>query len=266
MRLKLELLPRGPYPDVVLVVDVLRATTTAPLLFERGLETLFVTPSMRSARSYASRHELLLIGERDGLPPEGFNYGASPADLSTVDFHGKSAVLTTQNGPSALRVVKGARHVLLASFYNARAVCDAALELAVRDGLEEIAIVCAGQADAESLDDTLTAGFLARRIERAYQTRFGENLELLDAARMSIALLKAFPDPQEGLLQSTAGGILARLGLHEDIAFASLVSQTDMVPALREVTAWEPEPLYRFEALPLEPQNWEPQNLEAGTP
>ncbi len=255
MRLKVELLPRGPYPDVVLVVDVLRATTTVPLLFERGLEQLFITPSLRSTRSYASQHGHLLIGERDGLPPEGFNYGASPADLSKVDFHGKQAVMTTQNGPRALKVVRGARHVLLASFYNARAVCDAALELALRDGLEEIAIVCAGQAESESLDDTLAAGFLARRIERSYQSRVGDGLELRDAARLAMALLRAFPDPQEGLLQSTAGGILSKLGLNEDIAFASLVSQTDMVPVLREVIDWEPEALYRFEPLRLENSN-----------
>lgn len=251
MRLKLELLPRGPYPDVVLVVDVLRATTTAPLLFERGLEALFITPSLRSARSYAGEHGLLLMGERDGLPPEGFNYGASPADLSKVNFQDKRAVMTTQNGPAALSLIEGAKHVLLASFYNARAVCEAALELAVRGGLEEIAIVCAGQAGSESLDDTLVAGFLARRIERSFEARFGESLELRDAARLAIALLRAFPDPQEGLLQSAAGGMLSRIGLHEDIAFASLVSQTQMVPELREVVAWEPEPLYRFEPLDL---------------
>ena len=83
---------------------------------------------------------------------------------------------------------------------------------------------------------------------------------------MSIALLRAFPDPQEGLLQSTAGGILSRLGLREDIAFASLVSQTEMVPALQEVTTWEPEPLYRFEPLRLESPHPEPPHLEPAQP
>jgi 2-phosphosulfolactate phosphatase len=246
MQLSVELLPRGPYSDVVLLVDVLRATTTTPLLFQRGLETLFITPSVRSARSYAQEHDLLLIGERDGLPPEGFNYGASPADLSRVDFHGKRAVMTTQNGPLALPIVSSAKYVLFASFYNARAATDAAVRLATHDHLKQIAIVCAGQAGAESLDDTLTAGFLARRIEHTFP---GEKPELRDAARLAMALLRSFPDPQEALLQSTAGGILSKLGLHEDIAFASLISQTEMVPVLREVIAWEPEPIYRFEPL-----------------
>ena len=40
MRLRVDLLPHGNYPDVVLVVDVLRATTTAVTFLERGAEAL----------------------------------------------------------------------------------------------------------------------------------------------------------------------------------------------------------------------------------
>lgn len=247
MRLKVDLLPRGPYRDVVLVVDVLRATTTVPILFERGLTHLYVTPSLKTARAYAREGGHLLLGERDGLPPEGFNYGASPADLRLVDFSGRTAVMTTQNGPRTLPFVADARVVLLGSFYNARAVVDAALRAA--DG--EIAIVCAGHDGFESLEDTLAAGFLARRIERAFEARAetAGPLELRDAARLAMALLRAFPDPQEALVQSAAGQILSRVGLHEDLAHASLVSQTEVVPVLREVIPWDPEPLYRFEPL-----------------
>ena len=248
MKLKVDLVPRGPYSGVVLLVDVLRATTTAPLLLSRGLETLYVTPSLGSARSFAAAGKHLLIGERDSLPPEGFNHSPSPATLAKLDFSGQSAVMTTQNGPRALPALQDAPFVLLASFFNARAATDTALEIAERQNLSEIAIVCAGQEGAESLDDALAAGFLVRRLERAFVAKHGEaNLELRDAARLAIALLRAFPDPQESLVQAQAGRKLAKLGLHEDIAFASLISQTPVVPVLREVIAWEPQPVYRFE-------------------
>ena len=75
--------------------------------------------------------------QRDGLPPEGFNYGASPADLAKFDFTGKTAVMTTQNGPKTLPVVASAHTVLFGSFYNAQAVSDAALEIALKNNLEE---------------------------------------------------------------------------------------------------------------------------------
>ena len=252
MKLKVDLVPRGPYTGVVLLVDVLRATTTAPLLLSRGLEALYLTPSMGSARTFAAEGKHLLIGERDSLPPEGFNHSPSPASLAKIDFSGKTAVMTTQNGPKALLAVHTAPFVLLASFYNAKAATDAALEIATRHGLDEIAVVCAGQAGDESLDDALAAGFMVRRLERAYVAQHGEDtLELRDAARLAIALLRAFPDPQEALVQAQVGRTLSRLGLHEDIAFASLISQTPVVPVLREVIAWEPQPVFRF--APLEP-------------
>ena len=70
--------------------------------------------------------------------------------------------MTTQNGPKTLPIVASAHTVLFGSFYNAKAVSDAALEIALTNNLDEIAIVCAGQEGLEGLDDTLTAGFLAR--------------------------------------------------------------------------------------------------------
>jgi 2-phosphosulfolactate phosphatase len=250
-RLKVDLLPRGPYKGIAVVVDVLRATTSVPLLLQRGVAGLYLTPSLRSARNFAREHGYLLVGERDGLPPEGFNHGASPTDLARQDWQGKTVVMTTQNGPRTLPLVQMAERVLLASFYNARAVASACLALAPLHG-REIAIVCAGHEGGESLEDTLAAGFLARRIERAFaKAGPAGSLELRDAARLAMALLRAYPDPQEALYESQAGHLLRGLNLHEDIAFASLISQTEVVPVLCEVVAWEPAPLYRFEALVL---------------
>ncbi len=248
MRLRVDLVPRNAYHGIVIVVDVLRATTTVPLLLSNGLKTLYMTPSLRSARGFAAQGQHLLIGERDGLPPEGFHYGASPADLSKIDFSGKTAVITTQNGPRTLPLMNEAQAVLFGSFYNARAVSDAAVELAKALQAEEVAIVCAGQEGLESLDDTLCAGFLARRIERAVQAS-DEKLEYRDAAQLAIHLLRAFPDPQEALILSAAGQLLQQLGLFEDIAFGSLISQTDIVPRLIETIPFDPEPVYRIEAM-----------------
>jgi 2-phosphosulfolactate phosphatase len=249
-RLKVDLLPRGPYRGIAVVVDVLRSTTTAPLLLTRGVAGLYLTPSLRSARGFAREHGHVLLGERDGLPPEGFNHGASPTDLARLDWQGKTVVMTTQNGPRTLPLVQMAERVLLGSFYNARAVASACHALASQHG-HELALVCAGHEGGESLEDTLAAGFLARRIERAFAKDNSQRIELRDAARLAMALLRAYPDPQEALYESQAGHLLRGLNLHEDIAFASLISQTDVVPVLAEVVAWEPEPLYRFEALVL---------------
>lgn len=50
MRLRVDVIPGEhlAYPDVVLVVDVIRATTTAAAFLEAGAEALYWTPSLEA--------------------------------------------------------------------------------------------------------------------------------------------------------------------------------------------------------------------------
>lgn len=238
MRLTVELTPRAGEPDVVVLVDVLRATTAAPILLARR-ERVWLTPSLRAARAFAARRGLVLAGERDGLPPEGFHLSASPADLLRARPEG-DVVLTTENGPRALAALLAGerpRTVLLGGFYNARAVAQAAVQLAA----ESISLVCAGYGGAEAIEDLVCAGFLSRRMERLAELQQGP------AVRLAQALHRAYADPQEALAQSETGAMLMRLGLHEDLAVASLVSQSGVVPQLVEVCWEEGQPLFAFE-------------------
>ncbi|AEB11706.1 2-phosphosulfolactate phosphatase [Marinithermus hydrothermalis] len=238
MRVRVDLLPKGQYNDLVILVDVLRATTSISILLARGAREVWVSPSLRAIRACAQEGDLLL-GEREGIPPEGFHYGTSPAELVKLEVEGRRIYYSSDNLPWALEQITGYKHLLLGAFRNARAVLEAAHALAK----EEIALVGAGFERAEGLDDTLVAGFLAKKLIRTY----GEDrVQLADAARMSIALLKAFPDPQEALWQSGAGQFLARLGYTEDLAYASLISQDPVVPLLSERIEHEGRPLYRF--------------------
>ena len=221
LRLRVDLLPKAGYSDTVILIDVLRATTTAAVLLERGARQLLITPSLKTARALAERENALLVGERGGLPPEGFHFGNSPSELISQDFEQAIVVITTTNGATALPAVAGARTVLLGSLFNARATVAAALSAATT----ELAIVCAGREGEEALDDTLCAGFLAALAQRG-----NDACELQDAAHLAIAVHRSYPDPQEALWRSQAGRSLVRLGLQEDLAWSSLISQTERVP------------------------------------
>jgi 2-phosphosulfolactate phosphatase len=248
MRVRIDLLPRGDYRgELVILVDILRSGTVAPLLFEDGLTRLALSASLRHARREARPGDLL-IGERDGVPPEGFNYPNSPAALRGMDFSGKQAILVSDNAPRALPALAGAKSVLLGSLYNAGAVARAAAEA----GSELVSLVCSGKAGQEDLDDTMAAGFLAGEIARVAP---GTRLE--GGAPLAIGLLRAFPDPLEALWHSSAGRELRRNDLAEDLAVASLVSQTNHVPRLLEHGSLEHEAedggdlrprLFRFES------------------
>ncbi len=223
MNIRVDLSPRTSYSGVVIVVDVLRSATVAAMLFERGLEHLYLGPSIRRAQTLASDKGLLLIGERDGLPPEGFNYGGSPNELFGVEVSGRSAALVSASSPLALAQTTEAEHVLLGAFYNADAVAERAAQLAG----DEITVVCCGYRGEEDLDDTLCAGYLTAQLSRRFP-----HASLTGAALFTLSLLKAFPDPVAALWQSRVGHRLRHLNLTDDIGLSSLVSQASVVPKL----------------------------------
>jgi 2-phosphosulfolactate phosphatase len=226
MQIHVDLLPRSGYRDVVIVIDVLRTCTVAPVLFDRGLTELRLTPSLRVARQSAGG-SALLIGERSGLPPEGFNYGNSPAELGNIDFGGRQAVLVSENAPAALPSTAGARHVLLGSLYNASAVADLAEQLAQ----ERIDLVCCGFGGEEDLDDALAAGVIAADMSMRFP-----DATLTGASRFAMSLLHAYPDPIDALWQSVAGHYLRKLDLEQDIGMAARLSHSHVVPALESRT------------------------------
>lgn len=237
MHLRVDLTPKHEYRDVVVVIDVLRTCTLASILFDCGLETLYLSSSIRKARRLAEAQPLLLIGEREGLPPEGFNYGTSPAEVARAEVAGRSAVLVSRHVPQAVARTTGARHVLLGSLHNA----DAVVARAAAAAEHEVALVCTGFRGDEDLDDTLCAGYLAALLKRHFT-----EATLGGAALFAINLLKAFPAPVGALWGSRAGQHLRHLDLTDDIAVGSLVSQTDAAPQL----VGGEEGLYRFAAEP----------------
>lgn len=224
MRLRVDLLPHGEYPDTVLVVDVLRATTTAGVYLERGAEGLLLTASPERALELRA-DGVLLGGERGGLPIPGFDFGNSPVEADSQNFTGKVVVMNTTNGTGAAHVAAASgKHVLLASLRNAHAAARRARALAV----EEIAIVCAGGGGRASLEDIYTAGVLCE-----YLMAMGE-ATIDDGARIALTVRRHASDPLEALSSSAHGIALDRLGLGEDVRFSARPSESTLVPVLAE--------------------------------
>lgn len=239
IELNTDLVPSGPYHDVVVLIDVLRTCTVAPLLFDVGVEELALTPSLRRARAEGGAGRLL-VGERQGLPPEGFNHGNSPVQLADLDLRGRSVVMVSENAPRWLDQLAGSRAVLLGSLFNAAAVADAVATLSPR----RVDLVCSGFAGEPDLDDAVAAAFIAHLVqERAPEAA------LVGAARFATTLARALPDPLDALWRSTAGQYLRAIGLEQDIAFAARVSASSSVPRLVRIEPGEPAPLYHFAAV-----------------
>ena len=101
----------------VVVIDVLRAFTCAAFAFAAGAKEILLV--QETAEAFALQRKMpgvLLLGEVDGFPIEGFDYGNSPSALIDLDLTGHHFIQRTSRG--TLGVVRSTRAetILTSSF------------------------------------------------------------------------------------------------------------------------------------------------------
>jgi 2-phosphosulfolactate phosphatase len=129
---RVHLLPDLAAPEtfagsVAVVIDVLRATTTIVHALAAGCTSVYPCLEVEEARRLADSlpaGKVLLAGERQGKPLEGFDLGNSPGQFTPQTCRDLAVVLTTTNGTRALIRAAGAARVLVAAFVNYSAVCE----------------------------------------------------------------------------------------------------------------------------------------------
>jgi phosphosulfolactate phosphohydrolase-like enzyme len=103
--------------DVAIVIDVLRATTTAIVLIHRGVPAIRVLAEPASLPPADPRY--LYVTELREFAGRGDTIDNSPAQARTVALEGRIPVLVTTNGTRALVAAANlAGEVLVASFVN----------------------------------------------------------------------------------------------------------------------------------------------------
>jgi 2-phosphosulfolactate phosphatase len=110
---------------VAVIIDVFRAFTCAPLLFSLGIQKSILVSTPEEAFALKEKNSgLVLIGEVEGIPIEGFDLGNSPSEIlkkGTTFFDGKTVVQRTSSGvQGVLTALDGADEVLPASYALAK--------------------------------------------------------------------------------------------------------------------------------------------------
>ncbi|MGH7277922.1 MAG: 2-phosphosulfolactate phosphatase, partial [Candidatus Rokuibacteriota bacterium] len=157
-----EALVPGSVPGTtVLVVDVLRASTSMVAALGSGCAGIIPVASAEEARRRRPEAGagVLLAGERRGDPIPGFDLGNSPVEFATGRAHGKLVIFTTSNGTRALLAARGAAAIGVAALVNVSAAATWALA-----GERDVIVVCAGERGARSLEDQVCAGLLVERL------------------------------------------------------------------------------------------------------
>ncbi len=238
--LDVALLPSLVEPDslagqTVIVVDVLRATTTIINALSNGAEQVLPQPSVEAARATHQAFDgtALIGGERGGKIVDGFHQGNSPIEYTADVIAGKTLILATTNGTVAMERCRAAKRVLIGAMVNIEVIAQL-----VKNDLA-VTVLCSGTDGVITSEDVLFAGAM---IQRIIETRNANAIPvglIKDSAMIALNHWNSTQReitagaPLADFFRNARGGInLVKIGHDPDIVFAS---QTDVIPVVPEL-------------------------------
>ena len=216
-------------PDVAVVIDVLRATTTISCALKNGADSIQVFADLDLLKESALKwhsNEKIMLGERGGKKIEGFDLGNSPLAVTKKVVEGKRLFMSTTNGTKSLQKVQHAKHLFAMGLLNRRAVAEKIIMLQS----ENVLILGSGWEGSYSLEDSLAAGALASYL----MTNCDSEVNIInDELQAALALWNFWKnDILKCLKTATHGKRLTNLGdYEEDFKCCSQLDCLDIVPA-----------------------------------
>lgn len=212
---------------VVVVIDVLRATSTILAALDRGAKRIIPVEDIETATRLVrpnDRGSKLLVGERKGLPIEGFDLFNSPQELTPDVVKGKTLILTTSNGTRSLAAAAKAARILICSINNVGAVAGAL------GGEEDVMILCSGTEGRVASEDLLCGGLLLGSLGCGADCG-----DLDDTARLAVLVADTHGSDIEGFLRSSdRGRALIELGYETDVVYCSMLDSSSRVPEFEQ--------------------------------
>lgn len=137
------------------VIDVLRAFTTAAYAFAAGAkEIVLVSTEEEAFQMHQENNSLILMGEREGRPINGFHYGNSPDDIQKCTFSDHKIVQRTSAGTQGVVSCSHADQLMIASFV----VAEATLKYIVKLSPSHVSLIVTGTQDGD--EDLALAEYL----------------------------------------------------------------------------------------------------------
>lgn len=144
---------------IVLIIDVLRAFSTAAYAFSRGAKQVHLVSGVQEALDLkAQLPNARAMGEVGGLPPEGFDFGNSPTRILEHDLTGITFIQRTGAGTQGAVRCVNAEVMLATSFVVAQGTMDYVLKL----NPKEITFVITGGFGND--EDVACADFLEKQL------------------------------------------------------------------------------------------------------
>jgi len=166
--------------SIVVIIDVLRATSTITTALYNGAKCIIPVDSVSECMRIGKQIDSITAGERDGKVAEGLEYGNSPFEYPAEFIGGRTLVLTTTNGTKLLHMAlnNNAKAIIAASFANLTAVCNYLIEQK-----QNVILGCAAWKDRVNVEDSLFAGAVINRVKKHFSINCDASLmaEILHA-------------------------------------------------------------------------------------
>ena len=207
---------------IVVVIDILRATTTMCVAFDHGVEYMVPVEHAEDCRSYKDQG-FLIAGERSGEQIAGFDFGNSPFSYGEEVVKGNRIAITTTNGTRAIKAAqqRGAKEVVVGSFCNITELGNWLIEKN-----EHVCLLCAGWRDHVTLEDTIFAGAMARKLRNDFR-RFQDTALVAETLFQSANIRKRY-----FFRHSSHYNRLIHLNLQEEVKYAMRRDTHSVIPIM----------------------------------
>ena len=210
--------------DTVIIVDILRASTTILAALYHGAKCILPCLSVDHAREHQRRQpDILLGGERLGQRIDGFDMSNSPHEYTAAAVRDRTIAFTTTNGTRALLMSRQAEDILIGAFANLSCLTER-----LANDKQPLHIVCAGTDGQVTGEDVLFAGCLVERLA----TRSTDDPQLSDAALIAMGSWMSATteaDVEEAMRKCLGGRNLVALGYDADIECAAKIDSAPVI-------------------------------------
>ncbi len=209
---------------IVVIVDILRATTIITTMFHQGLKKLIPVKDLDETKKYKEKG-YLISAERNGKKIDFADFGNSPFDYTPENIKDKTLVYSTTNGTNTINIAKKSEMVLIASFLNFTSIADYLISQK-----KDVLILCSGWKGDFCTEDFLFAGALSEKLilSKNYFTESDSALSSIDIWNLSKTdLLKYI----KNIFQYKR---LIDFGFKDIINYCFQIDITDVIPVLKE--------------------------------
>ncbi len=209
--------------SIVVIIDILRATSAICTAFENGVESIIPVAEVEEARDYKMKG-FLVAAERDGYVLDFADFGNSPFNFTREKVAGKTIVYSTTNGTGIIKLASSANGIAVGSFLNISAVTQW-----LADQNKDVVLFCAGWKNRFNLEDSVCAGAFAEKLMSAdrFTTECDSTIAALDLWSLAKKDLQGYI---EKVAQRTR---LKNKMLDDCIGFCLTFDFTDKIPVIK---------------------------------